>query len=90
MMRLLIALAIQAGGSADRASIAANVLNVANAPGEIILPGELAKALQILADGGEVNYEGASGVELIGPGEASGSYQEYEIVDGAFVTQRFR
>jgi branched-chain amino acid transport system substrate-binding protein len=86
----LIALAIQAGGSADRASIAANVLGVANAPGEIILPGELAKALQILADGGEVNYEGASGVELIGPGEASGSYQEYEIIDGAFVTQRYR
>ena len=86
----LIALAIQAGGSADRASIMANVLNVANAPGEVILPGELAKGLQILADGGEINYEGASGVELIGPGEASGSYQEYEIVDGAFETQRFR
>ncbi len=86
----LIALAIQAGGSADRASIAANVLGVANAPGEIILPGELAKGLQILADGGEINYEGASGVELIGPGEASGSYQEYEIIDGAFVTQRYR
>ncbi|HIF08800.1 MAG TPA: branched-chain amino acid ABC transporter substrate-binding protein [Sneathiellales bacterium] len=86
----LIALAIQAGGSAERASIAANVLSVANAPGEIILPGELAKALQILADGGEINYEGASGVELIGPGEASGSYQEYEVIDGAFVTQRYR
>ena len=86
----LIALAIQAGGSADRASIAANVLNVANAPGEKIYPGELDKALQILADGGEVDYEGASGVELIGPGEAAGSYQEYEIIDGAFVTQRIR
>ncbi len=86
----LIALAIQAGGSADRASIAANVLNVANAPGEKIYPGELDKALQILADGGEVDYEGASGVELIGPGEAAGSYQEYEIIDGKFVTQRIR
>ena len=86
----LVALAIQAGGSADRASIAANVLNVANAPGEIILPGELAKALQILADGGEVNYEGASGVELIGPGEAAGSYQEYEIIGGEFIVQRIR
>ena len=86
----LIALAIQAGGSADRASIAANVLNVANAPGEIILPGELAKALQILADGGEVNYEGASDVELIGPGEAAGSYQEYEIIGGEFIVQRIR
>ena len=86
----LIAFAIQAGGSADRASIAANVLNVANAPGEVILPGELAKGLQILADGGEIDYQGASGVELIGPGEAAGSYQEYEVIDGAFVTQRIR
>lgn len=86
----LIALAMQAGGAADRATVAANVLNVANAPGEMIYPGELAKALEILAAGGEVNYEGASGVELIGPGEAAGSYQEYEIQDGAFVTLRIR
>ncbi len=86
----LIALAIQAGGSADRASIAANVLNVANAPGEQIFPGELAKALQILADGGEVDYQGASDVELIGPGEAAGSYQEYIVEDGAFKVLRIR
>ncbi len=86
----LIALAIQAGGSADRASIAANVLNVANAPGEKIYPGELGKALDILKSGGQVDYQGASGVELIGPGEAAGSYQEYEIIDGKFVTQRIR
>ena len=80
----LIALAIQAGGSADRASIAANILSVANAPGEPIMPGELGKALQILADGGDIDYVGATGVELIGPGEAAGSYREYEVVDGEF------
>ena len=80
----LIALAIQAGGSADRASIAANILSVANAPGEPIMPGELGKALEILANGGEVDYVGATGVELIGPGEAAGSYREYEIMDGEF------
>ena len=33
----LIILAMQAGGSADRASIAKNVMNVANAPGTKIL-----------------------------------------------------
>lgn len=81
----LIALAIQAGGSADRASIAANILNVANAPGEPIMPGELAKGLQILADGGEIDYVGATGVELIGPGEAAGTYIEYTIEDGDWV-----
>jgi branched-chain amino acid transport system substrate-binding protein len=50
---------------------------VANAPGEEILPGELARGLEILADGGEVNYVGATNVELIGPGEAAGTYREY-------------
>jgi len=82
----LIALAIQAGGSADRSSIQANMLAVANAPGEQILPGELGKALQILADGGEVDYQGATNVELIGPGEAAGSYKELEVMGGAFKT----
>ena len=82
----LIALAIQAGGSADRSSIQANMLAVANAPGEQILPGELGKALQILADGGEIDYQGATNVELIGPGEAAGSYKELEVTDGAFKT----
>lgn len=86
----LIALAMQAGGSADRASVAANLLAVANGPGEPILPGELAKGLQILADGGEIDYVGATNVELIGPGEAAGSYREYEVKDGEFSTVSFR
>jgi branched-chain amino acid transport system substrate-binding protein len=86
----LIALAIAAGGSADRTSIRDNVLNVANEPGEPIYPGELAKGLELLAAGTEINYEGASGVELIGPGEAAGSYRVYEIQDNAPVTIEFR
>ncbi|MEL6425429.1 MAG: ABC transporter substrate-binding protein [Pseudomonadota bacterium] len=86
----LITLAMQAGGDATKEAVAANVLAVANTPGEKIYPGELAKALQILADGGEVDYEGATGVELIGPGEAAGSYREYEVQDGAFETIKFR
>ena len=86
----LIILAAQAGGSVDRASIAANILNVANAPGEPINPGELGKALEILANGGEIDYVGATGVELIGPGEAAGSYRELEVVGGAFETKGVR
>ena len=86
----LIALAIQAGGSADRASIAAQVLNVANAPGEPIGVGEIAKGLEILANGGEIDYQGASDVELIGPGEAAGSYQEWEVEGGTIVVKQIR
>ena len=86
----LIALAIQAGGEATREAVAANVMDVANAPGEKIMPGELGKALQILADGGDVDYVGATNVELIGPGEAAGTYREYVVKDGAFETVTFR
>ena len=75
----LIVLAIQAGGSADRADIAKNIMKVANAPGEKILPGELAKGLKILAEGGEIDYDGASNVEFSEVGEAAGSYKEVEV-----------
>lgn len=82
----LLALAMQAAGSADRAGIVANISNVANAPGEIILPGELAKGLQILADGGQVNYEGATNVEFDAVGDPAGSYKEQEVKGGSFTT----
>ena len=86
----LIMLAIQAGNSADRSSIAQNVMGVANAPGTEIFPGELSKALQILKDGGEVNYQGATNVEFSDVGEASGSYKELEIGNGEFNTIQVR
>jgi len=86
----LIGLAMAKGDNADRATVAANILDVANAPGEPILPGELGKALDILAEGGEIDYVGATGVELIGPGEAAGTYREYKIEGGAYETVSFR
>jgi branched-chain amino acid transport system substrate-binding protein len=86
----LIVLAMQAGGSADRATIAQNVMGVANAPGTKILPGELAKAIALLKDGKEVDYQGATNVEFSDVGEASGSYKELEIGSGKFNTIRVR
>ena len=86
----LLVLAMQSGGSTDRAAIASNVLAVANTPGEKIMPGELGKALRILANGGAVDYVGATNVELVGSGEASGSYKEFEVKGKAFTTVRFR
>ena len=86
----LIMLAIQAAGTPDRAAIQAKLLDVANAPGERIYPGELGKALKILATGGEVDYVGATNVELDAVGEASGSYKELEVMDGKFATKSIR
>jgi len=86
----LIALAIQKAGSADRTAVRDALLEVANGPGEPILPGELAKGLQILKDGGDVDYVGVTNVELIGPGEAAGTYREYVVEGGEFKTVGYR
>ena len=86
----LILLAMQAAGSMNPADYAGKILDVANAPGEPINPGELGKALEILAAGGQIDYQGATGVELIGPGESAGSYREIEIKDGAVTTVKYR
>lgn len=86
----LIMLAMQAANSKDPADYGAKIMDVANAPGEEINPGELGKALELLAAGKDINYQGATGVELIGPGESAGSYREIEVQDGKNVTVRFR
>ena len=86
----LITLAMQAGGKGDRATIQANVMNVANAPGKKIYPGELGKALDLLAKGKKVNYEGATGVEFTDVGEAFGSFLEKEVKGGKFKTKKQR
>ncbi len=86
----LILLAMQAAGSSDSADFKEHVVEVANAPGEKIYPGELGKALDILAAGGEIDYVGASAVELIGPGESAGSYRQVVIKDGKMTTVTYR
>ena len=86
----LIVLAMQAGGSADRGSIAKNVMAVANGPGKKIYPGELKKALDLLAKGKAVDYEGATGVNFTDVGEAFGSFLEKEVKGGKFKTKKQR
>ena len=86
----LITLAMQAGGKADRSTIQKNVMSVANAPGKKIYPGELKKALDLLAKGKAVNYEGATGVEFTDVGEAFGSFLEKEVKGGKFKTKKQR
>ena len=86
----LMLLAMQAAGSTDPQVYKDSVMDVANAPGEEILPGQLDMALEILADGGDIDYVGASNVELIGAGESAGNYREIEIKDGAVTTVGFR
>lgn len=86
----IMLLAMQAAGSTAPADYVQHVLNVANGPGTPILPGDLARGLELLAAGEEIDYVGATAVELIAPGEASGSYREFIVENGEYVTVRFR
>ena len=82
----LIALAIEQAGAADPALIAAALPEVANAPGEVIRPGEWAKAKALIAAGKAVNYEGASGsVDFDAAGDVPGFYSVNTInAEGKF------
>ena len=86
----LLMLAMQAAGSSASADIKGKIFDVANAPGEKIYPGELAKGLQILKDGGDIDYVGASSVEMIGNGESAGNYRQVIVKGEKFETVKYR
>lgn len=86
----LIMLAMEAAKSSDSSALKDKVEMVANEPGEKIYPGELAKALKIIREGGDVDYVGASAVELIGAGESAGNYREILVKGGKNTTARYR
>ena len=90
----LIMLAMEASGSSDSNVYKEKVMEIANGPadgsGVKILPGELGKALELIKAGTAIDYDGGSGVMLIGPGESAGRYKEFEIKGGAYETVKFR
>ena len=78
----LIALAIEKAGTADRGAIAAALREVASEPGEVIRPGEWEKAKALIAEGQDINYEGASGnVDFDEAGDVGGIYSINTIGD---------
>lgn len=86
----LIMLAMQAAGSASPADYKSKIMEVANAPGVKIQPGELNWGIKILAAGGAIDYVGGSNVELVGSGEAAGNYREIEVKDKKITTVGYR
>jgi branched-chain amino acid transport system substrate-binding protein len=90
----LIILAMQAAGSTDPKVYKDKILEIANGPadgsGVKILPGEIGKALELIAAGTAIDYDGASGVNLIGPGESAGRYRQFEVKGGVYETVQFR
>ena len=78
----LMLLAMEAAKSSDPKVYKDKIMDVANAPGEKIGPGELAKGLELLAAGTDIDYDGASAVEFIEPGESAGTYREVDFKGG--------
>lgn len=79
----LIALAAQRAGFVNREAIRDNLRAVANPPGEVVGPGEWERALELLAEGRDINYEGASGsVDLDENGDVPGTFAHWRVVDG--------
>lgn len=81
----LLALAIEKNGN-SREGLSAALREVASAPGEVILPGEWEKAKALLAEGTDINYEGATGShEFDANGDVPGVIVEMTVRGGRFV-----
>ncbi|MDF3606591.1 ABC transporter substrate-binding protein [Paracoccus sp. DMF-8] len=86
----LLMLAMAAANSSDPKVYKDKVMDVANEPGEKIYPGELAKGIELLSQGQDVDYVGATSVELIGPGESAGVYRVLDFAGGTMNVIGFR
>ncbi len=82
----LLALAVEKNGSAKREGLAGALREVASAPGEKILPGEWAKALELIKAGTDIDYDGAGGpADFDAAGDVDGIIVELAVEDGKFV-----
>ena len=83
---MLMALAIEKAGSTEGEAIRDALHEVSKAPGETILPGDFAKARELIAAGEDVDYEGAAGSQdFDDAGDVPGTYSHWAIEDGGIV-----
>ncbi|WP_297841747.1 ABC transporter substrate-binding protein [uncultured Roseibium sp.] len=78
----LALLAVEKAGSTDRAKIAEALKEVAMAPGEKVGPGEWAKAIALIKEGKDIDYDGASGSAEFDENGDVGGYIGKFVVDG--------
>ncbi|MFH1287995.1 MAG: ABC transporter substrate-binding protein [bacterium] len=87
---VLTALAVAKGGKLDGTTIRDNLRAVANPPGEKVNFLDIKKALQLIEEGKDINYEGVSGsVNFNKNGDITGgSYGIWKIENGKIVDVR--
>ena len=78
----MVALAIERAGSADKTKIAAGLRAIASGKGDVIMPGEWAKAKKLIAEGKAITYVGAGGAYVFDVnGDVTGHIGKF-VVDG--------
>ncbi len=83
----LMALAIEKAGTTDGAKVRDALRPIANPPGEPILPGEWAKAKQLIAEGKDIDYVGASGSQNFdAAGDVPGTFGVWTVKGGEITT----
>ena len=79
----LTLLAVAKAGSTDRSAMASALREVATAPGEKVGPGEWSKAVALIAEGKDIDYDGAGGpAEFDENGDVAGYIGKF-VVEGA-------
>lgn len=87
----LIALATEKAGKNEGPAIRDALREVANPPGEVVGPGDLPHALELIRNGQDINYEGVAGSQDIDEnGDVSNTIEIWKIEGGKIVsTGRF-
>lgn len=84
---MLLMLAAEKAGSTDGTAVRDALREVANPPGAQILPGEWAKAKEMLGKGEDIDYVGASGSQNFDQqGDVAGTFAHWVIEDGQIKT----
>ena len=87
---VLMALAMAKGGTATRQAVHDNLRRVANAPGIKVDARNLAKALQLIKEGKEIDYDGVSGsCDFDKYGDVPGSFEVWKFSKGSIETVKY-
>ncbi len=86
---MVLLLAIQKAGTTDGTKVRDAIRQVSNPPGAKILPGEFAKAIDLIKKGENIDYVGAAGEQdFDDKGDVAGTFEEWTIEGGKLVTKR--
>ena len=87
----ILALAVEYDHVRGSNDISQAIRAVANQPGELIFPGQWAKAIRLIRQGADINYEGASGsIEFDANGDLLDTYVKALVVSGSIQYQEIQ